>query len=114
MTVGAFETPRPHGGPKVMTVARIVTLGGRIPLTVRTFETRRKHEDPKVTTVARMTVLRRQKRRQLRGSRFGGGPIPVTVGTFERFGLGRGGDHTMGGWEGGVGSLGPGTYMPNA
>ena len=28
------------------------------------------------------------------------GPIPVTVGTSERFGLGRGGDHIMGIWGG--------------
>ena len=29
-------------------------------------------------------------------------PIPVTVGTFERLGLGGGGDHTTGGELGGV------------
>ena len=89
MTVGAFQTPRPHAGPKMMTLARIVTLGGPIPVTAGTIETRRKHE--KVTTVTRMAASRI--------------PISVTVGTFERFGLG-GGDHTMGGM-GGVGSPGP-------
>ena len=47
MTVGVFQTPRPHGGPKVMTVVRIVTLGGPIPVTVGTFETRGKHEKAK-------------------------------------------------------------------
>ena len=47
VTVGAFQTPRPHGGPKVMTVTRIVTLGG--PIHVRD----EKHEEPKVTTVTR-------------------------------------------------------------
>ena len=61
MTVGAFHMPRPHGGPKVMTV-RIVTLGGPIPVTVGPFETRQEQEEPKVTTVTRLAALRRQKR----------------------------------------------------
>ena len=47
MTVGPVQTPRPHGGPKVMTVTRIATLVGPIPVTVGTFETRRKHEELK-------------------------------------------------------------------
>ena len=76
MTVGAFQTPRPHGGTKAMTVARIVivTLGGPIPVTVGTFETRGKHKEPKVTTVTRMAALRRQKRRHLRGLHARGAP----------------------------------------
>ena len=76
-----------------MTVARIGTLRGRIPVTVGTFETPRKHEEPKVTTVTRMATLRHQKRRQLRGSR-PAGPQPwhFWEGThmadpFVRFGL---------------------------
>ena len=69
MTVRAFQTPRPHGGLKVMTVTGIATLGGPIPVTVVISETRRKDEEPKGTTVTRMAALRRQKRRQLRGSR---------------------------------------------
>ena len=97
MTVCAFQTPRPHARPKVMTVTRIVTLEGPIHVTVGTFETRRKHEEPNVTTDTRMAALRRQKRRQLRVSRPRRGPIPVTVGTFE----GRAGTIPCRGWGGG-------------
>ena len=39
------------------------------------------------------------------------GPIPVTVGNFERLGWG-GGAAYHGGVVGGVGSPGPGTYIP--
>ena len=57
------------------------------------FETIRKHEEPKVTTVAGMAALRRQQTTtatRIATSRL---PLPVTVGTFERFGLGRGGPY---------------------
>ena len=49
----------------------------------------------KTTTVTRIATSR--------------GPIPVTVGTSEKFGLGKGGTIPWGG-GGGVGSPGPGTY----
>ena len=58
----------------MMTGIRLVTIGGPIPVTVGTFEMRRKHEETKVTTDTRMEALRRQKRRQLRGSRSPGSP----------------------------------------
>ena len=79
-----------------MTATRIVTLGGPIPASVGIVETRRKHEEPNVTTVTRMAPLRRQKRRQLRGSR-PREPHPFGAPTFERFGRVEAGDHTMGG-----------------
>ena len=72
-----------------MTVTRVANIKKKnIPQTVGTLETRRKHKEPKVTTVTRMAAVRRQKRRQLRGSRppgwggdhtmVGGGGIPRT------------------------------------
>ena len=79
-----------------MTATRIVTLGGPIPASVGIVETRRKHEEPNVTTVTRMAPLRRQKRRQLRGSR-PREPHPFGVPTFERFGRGGGGGPYHGG-----------------
>ena len=44
--------------------------------TLGTFEARRPHERPKVMTITRIPTP--------------GGPIPVSVGTFARFGLGWG------------------------
>ena len=64
VTVGAFQTPRAHGGPKLMTVTSYKDrdIRGPIPATVGSFETRREHEEPKAMTVTGMAALRRQKR----------------------------------------------------
>ena len=84
------------------TVTRIVTAGGPIPVTVGTVDTRRKHEESKMTTVKRMAALRRQKRRQLRGSR-PRRPPPSDCWHFWEVGAGRGGPYhgrSGGGWLG--------------
>ena len=110
MTVSAFQMPRPHGGPKAMTVTRIVTFGGPIPVTVGTLEMRRKHEEPKVTTVARMAALRRKKRRQLRGQdRDLQGPHPCDCWHFCEVWAGEGTIPLGGG--GRIRSPGPGIYI---
>ena len=95
----------------MLIVTRTMTLGGPIPVAVGTFDTRRKHEEPKVTTVTRMAALRRQKTTTVPRIATSSGPIPVTAGTLEKFGLGRGGTIPWEGWVGGVRSPGPGTFM---
>ena len=68
VTVNSFSVRQQFETSKAKKVASAMRTV-RIPVTVGTFQTRRKHERPKLMTVTRMAVLRRQKRRRLRGWR---------------------------------------------